>query len=949
MKKFLFLFSFALALNLAVLHLKFASTYSQRENWSVRKEATPYENLGITNKFAGGKLHLSRNAQAQFKPDKNILIHEVTFQAHPSMRSFFYVYFNKGTNSAMAVRFSAAPHMPMAFFMFHGFRVHKKTPFKTKALRYALKSQTFEILYSPSRAILDVRSNGKKLFTKKLPEGMPLRTLTFLAGDNGVSVDDVKISAGSADGKPFLFFDDFTHHTGKRRFLFELFVLCLSAYFMVRLVYFYLCFVCALPKEVLDLKIRSKLKKLLLYLLPGILLVIPIPVHIALLFTALFISAKLTLQSAARFSPRFQPARSLFPENAFLQDVKRFALCFILFSMSGVFLQHALLFFEHRADSRTDASKPPSPPVELQLLSTQFFHSALSSSFTAHADIFIPENGMVAVNFLQKQVPVSPDDSFRSGLAFGDFYTLVLSCDRDFPSRLFFVSDIIIKPDGASRPLRRQNLRCGNWNQFNIHAHSVFVEVFANGKLFTRTLREPEPVIQSNVISFHALQKSALLDSVSFKPLPSSSRLTGYVERLFFVFSGISRWLIFLLCVAVFSKLLTLQLSESYKNIFRKVFYSSLLLGMGAFFSMPMRETGHAFSLYVTALFVSAALFFLWCGFYVTHRRKLFFLTALYAAFFLEASSFFYACYARQFKTPWWEASRSQKHYWFLDPQVRLHNNFFAFYDIRGRKYELNKIAKKRIVTLGGSQTWGEGIPITSRSIFAFRLEDLLNKSMGGKNVEVINGASGAANSFTQLAFFKGTLFPYNPDLLILNFSHNDAAFDRGSQEQYERYEQAAKKGSKYSPVRHSLVLTLSRNFLYRVSQSIWSVFIQRFVLRLRGSEEKKVKILKENLRAFCALSKTHDIKLLFLLEPYYITTWRTQDAPIRKMYETIKVTARECGVPTIDMFSLFFKHRDEDLFLDGLHLSEGGHALMADEIEKFLTRRKKKDKILFN
>ncbi len=950
MKKFLFLFSFALALNLAILHLKFASTYSQRENWSVRKEATPFENFGITNKFAGGKLHLSRNAQAQFKPDKNILIHKVTFQAHPSMRSFFYVYFNKNTNSSMAVRFSATQHMPMAFFTFHGFRVHKKTPFKTKALRYALKSRLFEISYSPGSSFLTVRSKGKKLFTKKLPEGMPLRTLTFLAGDNGASVDDVKISAQSADGKPFLFFEDFTHHADKRRFFFELFVLSVATFLITWLVYFYLYSVCVLPTDILERRLRGKLKKLLLYLIPGMLLFVPIPIHIALLLTALFISAKLTLRCAARYGPRFKPSRSLFPENTFAEDMKKFAAYFILCGASALFFKHALLYFEHKAGFSSGAAKNASQPVYLEPLSTHFVHSQPSAAFTSHADIFIPVNGAAAVNFLQKKVPVSTDDSFRSGLAFGDFYTLILSCDADFPSRLFFVADIVIKPDFPLRPPRRGLLRCGNWNQLTLHAHSVFVEIFVNGRLFTRTMREIEPVVKTNVVSFHVLQKDALLDSVSLTPLNMVlSPVKKYTEKFYFVFSGLARFALFLFYAAVFAKLLSLHLRAPYKDIYRKVFYSSLLLGLGAFISVPMRETGHAFSLYVMALIFSAALFFSWCGFYVTHRRKLFFISALYVAFFLEASSFFYACYARQFKTPWWEASRSQKYYWFLDPQVRLHNNFFAFYEIRGRQYELNKNVKKRIVTLGGSQTWGEGIAIASRNVFSFLLEDLLNAAMDKNKFEVINGASGAANSFTQLEFFKGTLLSYKPDLVILNFSHNDAAFDRGEQKQYGNDEQSAKKGNRYSPIRHSLVLTLSRNFLYRVSQSIWSVFIQRFVLRLRGSEEKKVRILKENLRAFCAFSKTHDFKLLFLLEPYYITTRRTQDAPIKKMYETLKAVAGECDAPYIDTFSIFFKHRDEDLFLDGLHLSEGGHALMADEIMKFLTRRKKKDKILFN
>ena len=76
--------------------------------------------------------------------------------------------------------------------------------------------------------------------------------------------------------------------------------------------------------------------------------------------------------------------------------------------------------------------------------------------------------------------------------------------------------------------------------------------------------------------------------------------------------------------------------------------------------------------------------------------------------------------------------------------------------------------------------------------------------------MEVINGASGGANSFTQLVFFKGVLLPFKPDLLILNFSHNDAMFDRGSLRQYAQFE---KQGGHVPFYDEPLTLSLVHSF----------------------------------------------------------------------------------------------------------------------------------------
>lgn len=909
----------------------------------MRKEAIPFQNFHMTAKFSGGKLHLSKNALVSFCPENKLTINRVQFHAKFSHRSFFYVYVNKETSHPAAFRTSVLSSMPDAWLVFKGNRLSQKIKIKKfPVLQVTRAPHTLLFTFSRSR-MMCVYADGRNIFRKKIQQKKIL-SVSFLAGDNEVTVDDVSIQGRDAAGATFAFFDDFSFKENTADFLLEVFVLLLALSVMACLVFIYLRTACGLSSEEIFRGSRRKLQPVFFLLAPCLFLFMPFPVHLALLLSALIIMVNRLLNAVSAHSARFLLEPALFPDSSFAQDARKIIFFFIACSVSGALFQRVMLRFDHEHLFSSKPVRGITRHFTLNPFYVREFYTKPLTAFQFHADVLIPPHGVAGVDFLKKTAPVPPDETFRTGLAYNEFYTLILSCDADFPSQLFFVSDVNIKPS-ARLPRRSASLACGKWNSLSVKVTDVFIEVFVNHQLLLRTLRQTDTFVRADYISFLSLQGTTRVKNFQiYPPAPPSwlrDNVSSIVEALFYVAHILCDLLCFVFLVALFSKALSLTLRADYKSVFKKVLWCCILLALAVGFSLPMRKTGHAYGFYVLFLIISAVFFACFIGLHEKSRRRKNFITALFVIYFVEASSVFYAPYISQAKTPWYSAARSSKFYWFLDPQVRVHNNFFALYRLRGRLYDIRKNNKKhvtRIATLGGSQTWGEGIPILSRKIFAFQLEDKINALPQTHPVyEVINGASGAANSFSQLVFFKGVLLPFKPSLSILNFSHNDAAFDRGSLKQYARFERQDGPMAFYDK---SLTLSLVHSFLSRAAQSIWGVFVRRFVVRAKGNEESKAENFRADLRAFCALSRKHRFSLLFLLEPYYIVNKNNQDPQIKKMYEVIREEGKECGAPVLDMFSIFYKHRDEDLFLDGLHLSEGGHELMADEIMKFFLSR---------
>jgi len=92
----------------------------------------------------------------------------------------------------------------------------------------------------------------------------------------------------------------------------------------------------------------------------------------------------------------------------------------------------------------------------------------------------------------------------------------------------------------------------------------------------------------------------------------------------------------------------------------------------------------------------------------------------------------------------------------------------------RDREYAFTKPRGKfRILAVGDSQTFGHGIE-RLEDTFPKRLEALLNQGMESPKFEVLNFSIPGWDTADQLQYIYKKGFLYQPDLILLNFFHND-------------------------------------------------------------------------------------------------------------------------------------------------------------------------------
>jgi hypothetical protein len=113
---------------------------------------------------------------------------------------------------------------------------------------------------------------------------------------------------------------------------------------------------------------------------------------------------------------------------------------------------------------------------------------------------------------------------------------------------------------------------------------------------------------------------------------------------------------------------------------------------------------------------------------------------------------------------PNWESPPTFDH-------VTTHNSW----GFRGPEVEIEKPEDVfRIVCLGGSSTYGH-TPSRDETTWPAQLQTILNERQDIKRVEVINGGFSGYNSFESLANFNFRLLPFDPDLVIVYHTINDA------------------------------------------------------------------------------------------------------------------------------------------------------------------------------
>jgi lysophospholipase L1-like esterase len=235
-----------------------------------------------------------------------------------------------------------------------------------------------------------------------------------------------------------------------------------------------------------------------------------------------------------------------------------------------------------------------------------------------------------------------------------------------------------------------------------------------------------------------------------------------------------------------------------------------------------------------------------------------------------------------------------------------------------------------RIIAVGGSTTANNRPYSINKIDYPKSLEIKLEDGFKQLSFEVLNAGSDAYSSAQSLINIEFRLVEYNPDIILLMHTVNDAsvnAFNGGATSDYS---------NKYlQPYYLSLSLQGSLSFVGLIAQS--RLLSKIGLPGLLADRDKDMKVtddyefglhlFKRNLSGIASICKLHNIDLVLLTQPAPLGTSKFTKYITEKMFldykNAIIEVAKEQGVHVIDMFSKY--GHEEKYFVDHIHYTPEG------------------------
>ena len=204
-----------------------------------------------------------------------------------------------------------------------------------------------------------------------------------------------------------------------------------------------------------------------------------------------------------------------------------------------------------------------------------------------------------------------------------------------------------------------------------------------------------------------------------------------------------------------------------------------------------------------------------------------------------------------------------------------------------------------KVVALGSSTTAPRGLV---EYVYCDRLDTVLRDR--GLPVEIVNSGVGGSTTEHSLERFKSDVLDHDPELVIIMLGANDSAID------------VWKDPPASTP---------------RVAKQRYAENLRHFVKTLKA---RNVKVI---LMAPPPFRWTAKLKQLYGKPPYDVNDPWGFSAKLAEYCDVVRAVAREEGLPLVDAFNVFQEYDRvdgqsvDDLFLDGMHPNDKGHAIIAE------------------
>jgi lysophospholipase L1-like esterase len=251
-----------------------------------------------------------------------------------------------------------------------------------------------------------------------------------------------------------------------------------------------------------------------------------------------------------------------------------------------------------------------------------------------------------------------------------------------------------------------------------------------------------------------------------------------------------------------------------------------------------------------------------------------------------------------------------------------------------------------RIIGMGDSITYGFGCEDPKKNLYLYKLREEIFQQ---KKVpcEIINGAVGGYGTWQELKVLEDLLSSFNGDLIVAQICMNDF---------YDRVLTAREiQGKALSNIRDASKARYF-NFLYQYSdlyKYIYDILShnRQLALTQKGFEEYLLKLRyeltaeeltrwEEGLSRMRGMAEAKQIPILFVIVPLHSQLLQGN----AESYAPLSDYLRKTGAPYIDLMARFRReHTDFNRLYDtkdNIHPTAAGHAIMADEIMRYLLRK---------
>ncbi len=227
-----------------------------------------------------------------------------------------------------------------------------------------------------------------------------------------------------------------------------------------------------------------------------------------------------------------------------------------------------------------------------------------------------------------------------------------------------------------------------------------------------------------------------------------------------------------------------------------------------------------------------------------------------------------------------------------------------------------------RIICIGDSITQGDAQEkglLPREQTYVYKLEQRLAEEFKGKNIEVINAASGGYSSLQGLRYLEKKLWKYEPDLVISWFGINDYFYSLFYSDKQQKIPAVNTAKAKKLLQKSKLYLFLKNFFFIRDA-------LKNPVVRVPPDD------FYDNCEQMVQIAKENDFEIVFIA-PFQAVLDNNIVEYLQGYPEKLEALSRKYGTKVLYLKRYLDGHDLKKIYVDICHLNNEGNDIVAKAV----------------